>query len=73
MQELPKKGNYAFSVMLQDQKEQVLSCERSKAVLVAQHFDRKCQLTKGWGGKQSRKHTAVSISKHVNNNGQHWM
>lgn len=46
-------GNYAFSVMLQDQKKQVFSYERSKAVPVAQHFARTAILQKpGWKAEQ---------------------
>lgn len=53
MQELPKMGNYAFCVMLQDQKEQIFSCERSRAVPVAQHFARIAILQNpGWRAEQ---------------------
>lgn len=46
VQDCAKKGNYEFSIMLQDWKEQVFSSERSKTVTVSQHLARKCHLRK---------------------------
>ena len=73
MQDRPKMGNYEFSVMLQDWKEQRFSSERSKAVPVPQHFARKRHRTTAQVEDRAESTATVSVSKHMNYNSQQWM